>query len=185
MSLAITVTISGDKRILQKMRRLSSDLYNFTDAMDDIGKEGARYFSGPAWLSQGGVFGNKWKPLSATSLYMRGYGKTELSGSEANFVGFLLNKQGQSHGIRKQSAGASGTQPLTTGHPDGMQFSFDHVSDRNSVTIFNNKSYFKYHQSTAPRKRLPRRQMIGASNGFRTIVARIIKEDVQRKISHA
>lgn len=156
MSLTVTVTVTGDKRVLQKMKRLGSSLYNFKDAMGEIGKQGTEYFSGQAWLSQGGVFGAKWPPLAASTLK-----------------------------YRRQSVGTRGAQPLTTGHPDGMQFSFDSKSDSTSVVISNKKPYFKYHQSTAPRRHLPRRQMIGVSAGFKRIVQDIIKRDIEAKISHA
>lgn len=156
MSLQVSITVSGDKRVLQKMRRLGSSLYDFSDEMDDIGEQGAKYFSGPAWLSQGGVFGEKWPALSPRTLRRR-----------------------------RQAVGTRGAQPLTTGHPDGMQFSFDYSSGKQVVTIFNNKSYFGYHQSTAERRRLPRRQMIGVSSGFRKIVQTVLKEGVRRKIDNA
>lgn len=51
-----------------------------------------------------------------------------------------------------------GTGILTaTGH---MRESFTSIVDTNSLTIGNAAEYFKYHQSSAPRQRLPRRVML-------------------------
>ena len=39
-------------------------------------------------------------------------------------------------------------------------FSFKPTTPKDSITLFNDVPYFKYHQSSAPRKKLPRRAMM-------------------------
>lgn len=63
-----------------------------------------------------------------------------------------------------------------------MQESFEFSSDQNSVTIDNKAKYFKYHQSTAARKKIPRRATMGINEGIRSTIGLIIEQDVRRKI---
>lgn len=152
MNLSIQIKVNGSEEVRRKMVKLGSSLYDFSGAMDKIGKAGSKYFQGPAWLSQGGVFGNKWAELS-----------TDYAGRKAKTY--------------------PGRGPLVkTG---GMQKSFYHKSSKSSVIIGNKASQFKYHQSTLPRRKIPRRQMIGASDGFKKIVRDIMKEDIKNKIRSA
>src|SRR5947209_12342507 len=121
--------------------------------MQSIGHALTDYYSHQVFSSQGAVYGEAWAPLSVVSLYMRGATHTQLTGRQAAFVAFLHNKRGQEGTLRNLGAGISMRAPLTTGHPDGMQFSFVAQATANSVVVSNTKPYFKYHQSTAPRRR--------------------------------
>lgn len=152
MNLSIQVKITGSDRVRRKMTKLGSSLYNFKDAMNQIGRDGSRYFQGTAWQSQGGVYGNKWDALSA------------------NYAS-------------RKAKRYPGRGPLEkTGT---MRRSFDHEATRSSVVIGNTTPYFEYHQSSAPRSKIPRRQMIGVSSGFKSIVRDIIQEDIKKKIRNA
>lgn len=153
MSLQVTITVTGSDRTLQKMRRLGSSLYNFKDAMTEIGTQGKRYFAGTAWLSQGGVYGNKWAALTTP---------------------YAARKARKYPGRRMLVASGA------------MRAGFRMYADTNSVFIDNREPYFKYHQSSAARgSNLPRRQMIGASRGFRTIISTILRADIKRKVAGA
>lgn len=57
--------------------------------------------------------------------------------------------------------------------------------DVNSVTIGNKMDYFKYHQSSAPRTRLPRRVMMSTGGSVKTIIGDIIQADIEGKIEKA
>lgn len=66
-----------------------------------------------------------------------------------------------------------------------MKNSYVFESDRDSVTITNDAPQFKYHQSTAPRHKIPRRATIGVNQDVRTIVQNIIDNDIREKMKKA
>jgi phage gpG-like protein len=66
-----------------------------------------------------------------------------------------------------------------------MRDSFTFSASSKSVLVGNNAPYFKYHQSTLPRKRLPRRQMMGINAPVKKMVRDIISEEIERKIRAA
>lgn len=63
-----------------------------------------------------------------------------------------------------------------------MQRSFTSKPSAMSVTISNDAPYFKYHQSSAPRAKIPRRVMIGIYTGMQTDVTNIIAAALTKKI---
>ena len=84
----------------------------------------------------------------------------------------------QSSTIKQKSAryrAHSVTPLIRTG---AMKNAFYSKSDRSSVLIGNNASYFVYHQSSAPRTRIPYRPMIAISEQVKTIVNRVIDDRV-------
>lgn len=182
MALSISITINGEAQVIQHLQSVGQMLTDFSDAMKNIGRELVSYYSNQVFASQGAVYGEQWAPLSAVTLAMRGAHNVQLSPREAAFVGFLHNKRGQDGTLASLRAGISARQPLVTGHPDGMQFSFYANADANSVVIGNSQPYFKYHQSTAPRTRLPRRQMLGINDDVRGIAQQLIQADIAAKI---
>ncbi len=57
-----------------------------------------------------------------------------------------------------------------------MRGSFVSMADANMLTIWNKAEYFKYHQSNAPRSRLPRRVMMKLDNPQKTIAVKIFQQ---------
>jgi len=57
--------------------------------------------------------------------------------------------------------------------------------DFNSVMIGNVAPYFDYHQSKAPRSKLPRRTMMSTGGQVKSIIGSIIDADVKQKITKA
>lgn len=75
-----------------------------------------------------------------------------------------------------------GAQPLVrTGQMKGG-FRAD-FPDVNSVSIGNVAPYFVYHQSKAPRRKLPRRTMMSTGGQVKAIIGQIIDADVRDKIT--
>ncbi len=54
-----------------------------------------------------------------------------------------------------------------------MRKSFDNIARSTSVEIYNKTSYFRYHQSNKPRKKLPRRPMMKIDQERRTGIVKI------------
>lgn len=63
-----------------------------------------------------------------------------------------------------------------------MQRSFTSKPSNMSVTISNDAPWFKYHQSSAARTKIPRRVMIGVYNGMQSDVTNIIARALTKKI---
>lgn len=60
----VTITITGNKQVKTKMKKLGTSLLDFSDAMKLIGKEVGQYYQNEAFNSQGGVYGRAWQKLS-------------------------------------------------------------------------------------------------------------------------
>lgn len=150
----VQVTGKGAKEISAKLTKLGESLEDFTESMPDIGRELTEYFSGPAFLSQGGVFGQRWPSLSPAY---------------------------QTYKIRHYRTFSNQILVRSSGQ-ESMQNSFTYSATRDSVTIGNSSDHFKYHQSALPRKKIPRRQMIGVNDEVSAKVNRIIEDDIKRKL---
>lgn len=74
----------------------------------------------------------------------------------------------------------SGAPPLVITRT--MRDNFKYESTAMSVTIYNPTPYFKYHQSTEPRSKIPRRAMIGIYPSLQNDVKRTIAAVIARKI---
>lgn len=157
MALKMSIEVTGDKQLVAKLKRLGVDLQDYTEAMKKIGKALAEYYSGPAFLSQGGVFGAKWPRLSpAYQEYKIKHYRT--------FANSILVR------------GVGG---------DSMQNEFTYTPSKKGVIISNKASYFKYHQSTLARHKLPRRQMMGVNSAIETIIRDLLNADIKAKLEKA
>lgn len=65
-----------------------------------------------------------------------------------------------------------------------MERSFTYESDSNSVVIGNSAPYFKYHQSTEPRTKMPYRPMMLINDDVRSIAHDAIQKDVDQKLAN-
>ncbi len=63
-----------------------------------------------------------------------------------------------------------------------MKNSFEAKVTSRQLTIGNTAPYFVYHQSSAPRTRLPRRQMLGVNDDVKQIIKQIISRDLNSKL---
>lgn len=66
-----------------------------------------------------------------------------------------------------------------------MKNSFKSKPTRKDVTISNTAEYFKYHQSTAARSKLPRRAMMSINKDVKSIVKQVIEADIAKKLRTA
>lgn len=64
-----------------------------------------------------------------------------------------------------------------------MQKSFRADPTSRGVTITNTAPYFVYHQSTATRTRLPRRQMMGINDTVKLMIKDAVASEIKRKLS--
>jgi phage gpG-like protein len=61
-----------------------------------------------------------------------------------------------------------------------MKDSFTFKADGNSLTVGNSTDYFKYHQSSRPRRVLPRRVMIGVNDTIKSKIKEEINNSLKR-----
>lgn len=152
--MVVSVTITGNKQILNRVAKLGGKLKDMSDAFEKIGSDVAQYYAEEAFASQGTVFKARWEPLSArTKRYKKKHYPT--------FVNQPL--------VRRDSS-------------DSMKNSFDYTVKPNQVVIGNSAPYFKYHQSTLDRTVIPRRQMMGINKPVQRIVKHYIKENIEQKL---
>lgn len=70
-----------------------------------------------------------------------------------------------------------GDQPILVA-TENMKNSFGATIDPTSLTIFNSASYFKYHQSSLPREKIPRRVMMKLTDDMRANVVRAFQQQI-------
>lgn len=145
----ITVVVTGDKAVRAKLKRLGSSLRDNKKAFDEISKQAIDYFQTRGFSSQGGVFGEKWQPLS--SAYQR----------------------------QKSRRYRGKSTLVATGK---MQDSFYAETGKTYALIQNRAPYFKFHQSTAPRTKMPRRATMGVNEPIKRIVRNALKAEMSRKL---
>jgi len=66
-----------------------------------------------------------------------------------------------------------------------MQNSFDFQATSSTVLIGNSSPQFKYHQSSAPRRVIPRRASIGVNDQIKRMVREAISRDISQKLKRA
>lgn len=147
---SITINVIGDKEEIAKLKKLGSDLHDFSSAMREIGDHVVKYYGGEAFASQGGVYDDRWASLSPA------------------------------YASRKARKYPGRGILVATG---AMQRGFNAKPSINSVDITNSVPYFVYHQSTAPRSKMPYRPMMQINDRVRNIVKEVIQQDINRKLA--
>jgi phage gpG-like protein len=66
-----------------------------------------------------------------------------------------------------------------------LQRGYSYDAGQQSVYVSNDTPYFKYHQSSAPRTKMPRRQSIGINTAVKNIVKSNIQDEIAKKIRTA
>lgn len=148
-ALALSLKILGDRQIRDFLDGVGMDLRNMRGAMNEVGRNSIKYFSGTVFVSRGRSIHQPWPRLSAK------------------------------YAARKART-FPGRPPLV--RTDQMRSSFAYRSTGLTVTIYNTDSKFKYHQSTAPRKKIPRRAMLGINARLEQDVTRTIGLYMAQKI---
>lgn len=85
----------------------------------------------------------------------------------------------RSYALRKARKYPGRSPLVATGE---MKDSFTYTASSNSVLIGNKAEYFKYHQSTAPRSKIPRRATMGINGPIKSMVRSLIQADIQKKL---
>lgn len=161
MAVTVHATITGTEQEIAKLQRFGVKLHDFSRAMQQIGDLAVKYYSTYPFNSNGGVFGTPWPALNPI------YAKRKA-------VGVL-------HGLNKGKDAYPGRNILV--RTGVMQGSFIATPDQQSVTISNTAPYFKYHESTEPRTKIPYRPMLEINNDVKGIIEQVIKQDIQDKIA--
>lgn len=151
--LSIGISVQGNDKVLRKLKKLGDSANDHRDAMREIGRQAVNYYGGTAFTDRGRPWGKAWADWSPAYKKWR----------EKHFAGhpmLMLGGKGSEH----------------------MQTRFFAKEDGNSVTIGNSASYYKYHQSSAPRSKIPRRQMAGINGNIKDIVKNVLREDLRNKL---
>jgi phage gpG-like protein len=115
--------------------------------------------------------------------------------AERYYAGEVFATQGGVIGVHWKPVGANtkrfkashsfGTGTQTLVRTGTMKRSFASDATDTGVTIYNTAPYFKYHQSTAPRKKMPYRPMMAINGEIKSIVSEVINVGIRKRIDRA
>lgn len=148
----VTITLTGSTQLRNKLGRIATGMRNLSGAFTDIGEELSTYYQTQGFLSQGGVFGEDWEPLS------------------------------RSYAVRKAKRYPGRPPLVATGK---MLSGFRYEVGPTFVVIGNRMPYFKYHQSTLERHKIPRRASMGVNDPVKRIIHDAIVNDLTNTIRRA
>lgn len=60
----LTIQVSGEKEVADRLRRFGISILDLTRAMDQTGRYLSRFFAGEVFASRGGVIGKPWPALN-------------------------------------------------------------------------------------------------------------------------
>lgn len=120
-------------------------------------------------------------PLSLVGKALKFYFANESFASQGGAIGTKWPKLADStvRYKRKHYPQYAATPLIRTGK---MQKSFTYKSQRDGLVISNTAPQFKYHQSSAPRHKIPYRPMMAASSPVVAIVKTIIEKEIQTMV---
>lgn len=154
--LAVTVRITGTQDVINKLKRLDSGLLNFEQPFKMIGEELVHYYS---------------------------YGG-QVFGSQGGVLGVKWPTLAAKTIMYKQKHyPVYATTPLV--RTKTMSEAFKAKATAKSLTISNDTPYFKYHQSSEARHKIPYRPMMGINDDVGNIIKKILTADIKSKIEAA
>lgn len=62
---SVSVKVTGDKKVIDRLRKFKVDLEDFSDEMNKLGTYFIRFFSQDVFITEGDVFSDRWTRLSA------------------------------------------------------------------------------------------------------------------------
>ena len=152
MAMRVTVRVRGVTELDRKLKTLGDSLYKFQPAMKQIGTRVGSFYANEVFASQGGALGKRWQALAVSTV------KDKIRDGYRSEVNRPLERTGI------------------------MRRSFKATTTQNSVTIENTIPYFKYHQSSEPRSKIPYRPMMAINDNVMSIVKEVIEADVRQKL---
>jgi phage gpG-like protein len=161
--MVIDVKIVGANQIRDKLARLGSELYNFTEEFAAIGTELTAYYAG-SFSMKGSQYGKPWAPLRPATLAYK-----------TNHMGDMMG-------------GASPSQPLI--FSGKMRDSFKFEAGPTALRVYNAADYFKYHQlGTSPGRgrghNIPQRVMMALNGQLIEGIKTTIKTGLRARIEAA
>lgn len=120
--------------------------------------------------------------MNAVGNNARSYFSGQVFASRGQAIGQPWQRLSEPYATKKARQ-FPGRMPLK--RTGAMSKSFRHTADNMSVTIYNFDPKFRYHQSTEPRSKIPRRAMIGVSahleRSTTAIIAKVLAEKIRKK----
>lgn len=168
----VTVTVTGLDEAIAKNNALADLLHDWTEALTGLGKTLTDYFGSAPWVTDGAVFGERWRALRDTTIRE----KTRKMSASATGIG-------------------GGAQPLI--QTGAMKAGFRFEASPNRLFIDNKMPYWKFHQTGTGAKgdgpvpgvgrgrNLPERMTAGVNEPVKALIQAAIGEAVQGKIKEA
>lgn len=127
-------------------------------------------------------FSNLSPAFNSIGEQMAHYYQTQGFLSQGGVFGGDWKALNRSYAVRK-SKRYPGRPPLVASGKMISGFRYD--ASNTGVIVGNRMPYFKYHQSTLPRKKIPRRATMGVNDPIKNIIHDAIAKDIAAKIRRA
>lgn len=99
--------------------------------------------------------------------------------SQGGVVGYVWPRLSPKYSVWKAKH-YPGRGPLV--RTGAMQHAFDYSANSTSVHIQNLMPYAKYHDSTAPRTKMPYRPLTGVNEPIKNLIKDVIEKDIRNKL---
>lgn len=141
--------VDGDLQLSRVLESYAANIQDWTPAFEQSAAGMVEVFSTQVFDTQGQAIDEQWSPLS------RAYALQK------------ARKYGDSPILVRGGEGS-----------ENMKNSFGVTIDPTSMTVFNTASYFKYHQSSLPRTKMPRRVMMKLTDDMRANIVRAFQQQI-------
>lgn len=121
-------------------------------------------------------------PLRETGKYLTQFFSTKVFDTEGAVYGKPWQRLSSQYANRKQKLYPGKGILEATGR---MRESFEYDQRPNEVRVHNTTSYFKYHQSNQPRRKLPRRVMMDLDEKRKQGIVKIFHDNLERAANNS
>ena len=160
----VSVTVTGDQQLMDKLAKLGPALTNFGPAFAKIGGTLLDFYSDTVFNSQGGALA----------------GAKGISGGQGEGVPWAKLAPSTIAQKTKHYRQYASVPLMATG---AMRHSFYFDARSQSLEIGNSSDHFEFHQGDGDRTRLPRRPMLGVNKTVLNLIKDGIETDIREKVA--
>jgi phage gpG-like protein len=119
-------------------------------------------------------------PFRQSADYLKGVFSRDVFETQGRAIGEPWKRLSPYTVAQKARRGYPATPLIGSGR---MQGSFQTLVSSDQAVIYNTAGYFKFHQSKAPRTKIPRRIMMKIANGQREQIVRYFQEHIRASLT--
>jgi phage gpG-like protein len=119
------------------------------------------------------------RPFSDSASYLKTTFSRDVFDTQGAAIGERWTRLSPYTVAQKARRGYPSTPLIGTG---SMRNSFQTIVSSDQAVVYNTAAYFKFHQSKAPRKHLPRRVMMKLADRQKETIVRLFQEHIQASL---